>query len=153
MGTNVNDDQLREMLATVKTIAVVGIKSSEGDDAYRVPRYMQAHGYRIVPVSPKLDSVLGEPAFGRLAQFDGPVDLVNLFRASQHIPAHTQEILALSPRPTAVWMQLGIRDDASAQRLEEAGIQVVQDRCLMVDHRRLFCGSAPPGTPTPSGDA
>ena len=135
------DAELRELLRRVRSIAVLGIKDGADDDAFRVPRYMQAHGYRIIPVNPKLATVLGEPAKAKLAEIAGGVDLVNVFRASQHVPAHVDEILALSPRPLAVWLQLGIRNDEAAARLAAAGIAVVQDRCLMVEHRRLL-GSA-----------
>jgi hypothetical protein len=134
------DGELAEILAAVHTIAVVGIKDGPGEDAYRVPRYLQEHGYRIVPVNPKLDSVLGEPVFATLRDVGGAgvaIDLVSLFRASDNVAPHVDEILALSPRPRAVWMQLGIHHGPSAARLREAGIQVVQDRCIMVEHRRL----------------
>jgi len=136
------DAELRELLRRVRSIAVLGMKDGADDDAFRVPRYMQAHGYRIIPVNPKLATVLGEPAKAKLAEMPGGVDLVNVFRASQHVPAHVDEILALSPRPLAVWLQLGIRHDEAAARLAAAGIAVVQDRCLMVEHRRLLGSSA-----------
>ena len=132
-----DDDALREIMDRCHTIAVVGIKAGADDDAYKVPKYMQAHGYRIVPISPKLDAVLGERAVTSLGALREPVDLVNLFRAPQHLPAHTDEILALDPLPFAVWFQLGIRHDESAARLRAAGIRVVQDKCLMVEHARL----------------
>ena len=138
---NPGDDELRELLASVRTIAVVGIKAGVRDDAFRVPQYLQAHGYRIIPVNPKLDRVLGEPAVSSLAAIRDPVDLVNLFRASRHIPGHVDEVLALPSPPRAVWMQLGIRHDSEARRLERAGVAVVQDRCLMVEHDRLLSGS------------
>ena len=133
-----SDDGLRELLEASRTIAVVGIKNDESEDAYRVPLYMQHQGHRILPVNPKLGLVLGEPAAGSLAEIEIPVDLVNLFRAPDHIPAHVDEILAMQPRPRAVWMQLGIVHGASAARLRAEGIQVVQDRCIMVEHRRLL---------------
>jgi predicted CoA-binding protein len=132
------DDATRELLEQVRTIAVVGIKAGEADDAFRVPRYLQQHGYRIVPVNPRLERVLGERALDSLAELAEPVDLVNVFRAPASLPGHTDEILRLDPAPRAVWLQLGIRHDESARRLEAAGIAVVQDRCLMVEHRRLF---------------
>jgi len=135
---NETEAELREILRDASTIAVVGIKDLEIEDAYRVPQYMQLHGYRVVPVNPKLDRVLGQRAFKSLREVDEPVDLVNLFRASDHIPAHVDEILAMSPRPKAVWLQLGIQNGAAAARLREAGIAVVQDRCIMVEHRRLL---------------
>jgi predicted CoA-binding protein len=133
-----SDGELRELLASTRTIAVVGIKADESEDAFRVPAYLQQRGYRIVPVNPKLERVLGERAHRSLADVDVPVDLVNLFRAPDHIPAHVDEILGMQPRPKAVWMQLGIVHGSSAARLRGAGIQVVQDRCIMVEHRRLL---------------
>lgn len=137
-GAAESDDDLRELLDSSRTIAVVGIKDVDSEDAYRVPLYLQRHGYRIVPVNPKLTRVLGERAVASLAEVHVPVDLVNLFRAPDHIPAHVDEILAMRPRPRAVWMQLGIVHGASAARLRAERIRVVQDRCIMVEHRRLL---------------
>ena len=133
-----SDEKRARLLESARTIAVVGIKDREDEDAFRVPLYMQRAGYRILPVNPKLDRVLGEACHASLGEIDEPIDIVNLFRASEHIPAHVDEILDLEPRPAAVWMQLGIQHGPSAQRLREAGIDVVQDRCIMVDHRRLL---------------
>jgi predicted CoA-binding protein len=133
-----SDDALRELLERVQSIAVVGIKAGPGDDAFRVPRYMQEHGYRILPVSPKLDQVLGQPCVPSLTSLEDTPDLVNLFRASAHIPGHVDEILSLLEKPVGVWLQLGIRNPDATRRLEEAGITVVEDRCLMVEHRRLL---------------
>ena len=132
------DADITALLERVRSIAVVGIKAGHDDDAFEVPAYMQAHGYRILPVSPKLDQVLGEPCVAALPDLTETPDLVNLFRASAHIPAHTDEILALEPRPLGVWMQLGIHSAESAKRLADAGIAVVENRCLMVEHRRLL---------------
>jgi predicted CoA-binding protein len=133
-----SDEELREILTSTRSIAVVGIKIGAPDDAHRVPRYMQERGYRIVPVNPRLEQALGEPAFASLCDLREPIDLVNLFRAAEHVPAHVDEILAMDPRPRAVWMQLGIRSERAGQRLAAEGIRVVQDRCLMVEHRRLL---------------
>jgi predicted CoA-binding protein len=132
------DERMREILERCRTIAVVGIKAGPDDDAFRVPAYMQRRGYRIAPVSPKLASVLGEPCVPSLRDVAMPIDLVNLFRAPAHLPGHVDEILALSPLPFAAWFQLGIRHDEAAARLEAAGVRVVQDRCLMVEHARLL---------------
>jgi len=138
-----SDSELRDLLRHTTTIAVLGIKDAPEQDAHRVPAYLQARGYRILPVNPRLAAqpVLGVRAVASLAELGETPDLVNVFRAPRFVPAHTDEILALRPRPKAVWLQLGIRDDASARRLEEAGIAVVQDRCILVEHRRLV-GSA-----------
>lgn len=133
-----SDESLADLLRETRTIAVVGIKDHPEEDAYRIPLYMQQAGYRILPVNPKLDRVLGEPCFPDLGAVDETIDLVNLFRASDHVSGHVDEILALEPRPRAVWMQLGIHNGEAAQRLRDAGIFVVQDRCIMVDHRRLL---------------
>ena len=136
-----NDDTTSKMIAklleSAATIAVVGIKDRESEDAFRVPQYMQGAGYRIVPINPKVDTVLDEPCRSSLSEIDEKIDIVNLFRASEHIEGHVDEILALDPRPGAVWMQLGIHHGPSAQRLRAAGIEVIQDRCIMVDHKRL----------------
>lgn len=139
-----DEPRIRALLEDAKTIAVVGIKDRESEDAFRIPQYLQRAGYRIVPVNPKLSHVLGEKCVSDLSQVDVPVDVVNLFRASEHVPAHVDEILRMHPLPKVVWMQLGIHHGPSAQRLRDAGIAVVQDRCIMVDHRRLFGGAAAP---------
>lgn len=133
-----SDEGLRRLLSAARTVAVIGIKDRASEDAFRIPQYLQQAGYRIVPINPKLESVLGERCRATLAEVDGAIDIVNLFRASEHVPGHVDEILALQPRPKAVWMQLGISHGPSAQRLRDAGIEVVQDRCIMVDHKRLF---------------
>ena len=133
-----DDATLREILRTDRRLAVLGIKEGAGEDAFRVPAYMQSHGYELLGVNPKLQQVLGAPCVASLADLPGPVDLIDVFRAIPHIPAHTDEILALPQRPRTVWLQLGIRDDESAARLEAAGIRVVQDRCILVEHRRLL---------------
>ncbi|HPG27777.1 MAG TPA: CoA-binding protein [Myxococcota bacterium] len=135
-----SDKALTALLQSSRRIAVVGIKADESADAHRIPRYLQQAGYEILPVNPKLDHVLGARCVATLAEVEGPIDIVNLFRASDHIPAHVDEILALPTKPRAVWMQLGIHHGPSARRLREAGIEVVQDRCMMVDHRRLIGG-------------
>ena len=137
-----SDAELRDLLQRTKTVAVLGIKDAPSEDAHRVPAYLQAHGYRLLPVNPKLAgrAVLGVRAVASLAELAEAPDLVNVFRAPQYVAGHADEILALQPRPRAVWLQLGIRDDASARRLEAAGIAVVQDRCIMVEHRRLVGG-------------
>jgi predicted CoA-binding protein len=134
----VNDRELSEILTRAHTIAVVGIKDREAEDAYLIPQYLQRHGYRILPVNPKLGTVLEERCVPHLADLTDPVDIVNLFRAIDHISAHTDEILAMAPRPKAVWMQLGIHHGTAAAALRAADIEVVQDLCIMVEHRRLM---------------
>jgi hypothetical protein len=132
------DERTRDLLREVQTIAVLGIKADPSEDAYRVPAYLQRAGYRLLPVNPKLAAVLGEPCVPGLGALAEAPDLIDVFRAPHHLPGHVDEILALPTPPKAVWFQQGIRDDASAARLARAGIAVVQDRCLMVEHARLL---------------
>ena len=132
-----NDRELRALLEGTHSIAVLGIKDGAHDDAFRVPRYLQRAGFAIRPVSPKLREVLGERAVASLAELDEPVDMINVFRAPANIPAHVDEILALRHKPKSVWLQLGIAHPATA-KLEAAGIAVVENLCLMVEHARLF---------------
>ncbi len=134
------EENLRDILESAQTIAVVGIKANESEDAHRIPRYLQDQGAKIIPINPKLEEVLGEPALSSLDQVTERVDLVNLFRAPEHIQSHVREILAMPNRPRTVWMQLGIYHGAAAAQLRAAGIRVVQDRCIMVEHRRLANG-------------
>lgn len=132
---------LRNLLAQTRTIAVLGIKTEaqRGQAAFYVPQYLQSAGYEVIPVPvyyPETTEILGRAVYRTLADIPDPVDLVNVFRRPSDIPPHVDDILAKKPR--AVWFQLGIRNDEAAMRLAEAGIQVVQDRCIMVDHRDLL---------------
>jgi hypothetical protein len=121
-------------------IAVLGIKpeSRAGAPAFYVPEYMLRQGYDIVPVPvyyPEVTEILGRRVYRSLGDVPGPIDMVNVFRRPRDIPPHVPDILAAKPR--AVWLQLGITHAEAAEALARAGIQVVQDRCLMVEHRRL----------------
>ncbi|HEY0778571.1 MAG TPA: CoA-binding protein [Gemmatirosa sp.] len=127
--------EIRTLLGAVHRVAVLGIKiAATGAPAYYVPAYAQRAGYEVIPVPvyyPDVTEILGAPVYRRLADVPGPIDLVNVFRRPQDIPAHVDDILAVRPR--AVWFQLGIRHDAVAERLAREGIDVVQDRCLLVE--------------------
>lgn len=126
-------------LERLRSVAVVGIKPREsGAPAYYVPEYAQQAGYRIIPVPtyyPEMTEVLGEPVYRTLADIPGAVDIVQLFRRPADIPAHLDDILA--KRPSMVWMQLGIRHDEVAEQLARAGIDVVQDRCMLVELKAM----------------
>src|SRR5262249_24290664 len=104
------------------------------------PAYLASHGYRILPVNPRLGgrAVHGEASVDALAALAAPIDVLDVFRRPEDLPGHADEILAMSPRPAVVWFQLGIRHDGAAERLARAGIRVVQDRCMMPEHRRLM---------------
>lgn len=137
----INDSNgIRELLHETKVIAVLGIKpeSHDGQAAFYVPAHMAAAGYEIIPVPvyyPEVTEILGKPVFRKLADIGRPIDMVNVFRRPGDIPPHIDDILAAKPK--SVWFQLGIRNDEAARRLAEAGIKVVQDRCLMVEEGRL----------------
>jgi predicted CoA-binding protein len=132
---------LRNLLQRTKTVAVLGIKTEAQADqaAFYVPRYLQSAGYEVIPVPvyyPDATEILGRKVYRRLSDIPGAVDLVNVFRRPSDIAPHVDDILA--KKPLAVWFQLGIRNDEAALKLAEAGMQVVQDRCIMVDHRNLL---------------
>jgi len=137
----INDSKgILALLRETRTIAVLGIKpeSHNGQAAYYVPAHMAAAGYEIIPVPvyfPDLTEILGKKVFRKVADIGRPVDMVNVFRRPGDIPPHVDDIIAA--RPKSVWFQLGIRNDEAARRLAEAGIKVVQDRCLMVEEGRL----------------
>jgi predicted CoA-binding protein len=127
------------LLARVHRIAVLGIKTEAqaGQPAYDVPRYLDGAGFEIIPVPvyyPEVTTILGKPVYRRLVDVPGDLDLVDVFRRAKDLAAHVDDILA--KRPRAVWFQLGIRNDPVAERLAAEGIDVVQNRCLMVEHRR-----------------
>ena len=127
------------LLAGTRRVAVLGIKTeAQGNQpAFTVPEYLVAAGLEVVPVPvyyPAVTTILGAPVYRRLVDVPGNLDLVNVFRRPADVPAHVDDILA--KRPRAVWLQLGIRNEAAAERWVAAGIDVVQDRCILVEHRR-----------------
>ena len=130
-----DDAGIRALLERTKRIAVLGIKTPEsGQPAYYVAEYAKRAGYDIVPVPvyyPEVTEILGEPVYRSLAAIPGEIDMVDVFRRARDIDAHVDDILA--KRPASVWFQLGIRNDAVAERLAREGIDVVQDRCLLVE--------------------
>ncbi len=128
------DNQVREILLTIKTIAIVGAKP-DGGPAERIPAYLHQHGYKVIPVNPKLLEVAGIESVANLDDA-GPVDAVVFFRRAEAIPGHRDEMLRAKPH--VGWMQLDIRNPEEAAIWDENGIDVVQDRCIMVEHRRLI---------------
>jgi uncharacterized protein len=132
--------EIAELLRATRRIAVLGMKTEAqaGQPAFYVPEYLHHAGFEIVPVPvyyPDVTEILGLPVVRRLADVDPPADMVNVFRRPQDVPQHLDDLL--EARPRSVWMQSGIRHEGVARRLAEAGIRVVQDRCLMIEHRLL----------------
>ncbi len=132
--------QIAELLRNTKRIAVLGIKpeSHYSQPAFYVPKYMQNSGFEIVPVPvyyPDVTEILGEKVYRDLRDVPSEIDMVNVFRRDTDIPKHVDEIIEAKPK--SVWVQLGIRNDAAAEAFARAGIKVVQDLCLMVEHRAL----------------
>ena len=133
-------DQIAALVRETCTIAVLGIKpeSHTSQAAFYVPKYMQNAGYRIIPVPvyyPEVIEILGEKVYRKLVDIPEEIDMVNIFRRPQDIPPHVDDIIA--KRPKSVWFQLGIVNDAAAEQIAAAGIKVVQDKCLMVEHRYI----------------
>ena len=134
---------IRDLVMKTQRIAVLGIKTEAQADqpAFYVPKYLVMAGFEVIPVPvyyPEVIELLGKRVYRRLTEIPGNIDLVDVFRRSQDINGHVEEILA--KKPTAVWFQSGIRNDAAAETLAKAGIKVVQDRCLMVEHRLVAKG-------------
>jgi hypothetical protein len=130
--------QIKQLLENTKRIAVLGIKQNPDQPAHYVPEYAQQAGYEIVPVPvyhKDLTEMHGEKVYRKLSEIPGDIDMVNVFRRPVDIPQHVDDIIAKKPR--SVWFQLGIRNDAAAERLARAGIDVVQDHCLMVELRKI----------------
>ncbi len=127
-----------EILRKYRTVAVVGISSREDQPSHRVARYLKEHGYRIIPVTPRETEVLGEKCYPDLCSVPQPVEVVDIFRRPKQVPRVVAE--ALYNGAKVVWMQEGIVHEAAARRAREAGLEVVMDRCMMVEHRKLTGG-------------
>jgi predicted CoA-binding protein len=130
---------VREIVSKARRVAVLGIRTEEHSmkPAFYVASYLASAGVEVVPVPvyhPDAETILGRKVYFRIADVPGHIDIVDVFRRAQDIDAHVEDIIAA--RPAAVWFQSGIRNERAAERLARAGIKVVQDRCLMVDHRR-----------------
>lgn len=132
------DETVRTLLTPGKTIAIIGAKDRPGTDVDMVGRAMIEAGFHVIPVHPARPRVWDLPACRSLAEVTEPIDIVNLFRAPQHCPAHAAEVLALPRRPACFWMQLGVASLEASLLLAPSGVIVVEDRCIMVEYRRLW---------------
>ncbi|MGE5578346.1 MAG: CoA-binding protein [Syntrophothermus sp.] len=138
MSKNVltSDEEIKQLIGSAKTIAVVGLSKDPNKDSYRVAKYLQDHGYKIIPVNPTISEVLGEKAYPSLKEVPGPVDIVDVFRRPEDVPPIAEAAAGIKAK--ALWMQLGIVNDSAAKTAADAGLKVVMDRCLKVEHGRLM---------------
>jgi uncharacterized protein len=129
---------LRRILKETRTIAVVGLSADWYRPSYFAAKYMQEHGYRVIPVNPKYESILGEKCYKSLRDIPEPVDLVDVFRKTQDVGPIADDAIAI--RAKVLWQQLGVKNEAAAQKARAAGLEAVMDRCVKIEHGRLFGG-------------
>lgn len=132
-----SEGEIRDLLTKARTIAVVGLSADPSRDSNGVARFLQRNGYRIIPVNPTLqEPVLGEQPYASLRDIDVPIDIVDIFRRGEFVPEIVADAVAIGA--PVVWMQLGVVNEEAAARAKEAGIGVVMDRCIAIEHRRLM---------------
>src|SRR5262249_1777881 len=134
--TNPSADEIRDLLRSTHTIAVVGLSDNPGRASHHVAAYLQDHGYRIIPVNPTVTEVLVEKAYPRLEDVPEPIDLVDVCRRPEHMPGIVDAAIKVGAK--AVWLQLGIVHEEVAAKAQAAGLRVVQDRCTLIEHGRLI---------------
>jgi predicted CoA-binding protein len=132
----VTDDELRQILSEARTIASVGLSGNPSKESYGVAAYLKEHGYRIVPVNPSADQILGSKAFPDLLSVPEPVDVVQLFRPSDEVLPFVRQAIQIGAK--VIWMQSGISNEDAAAQAESAGARVVMDHCMRAEHRRLI---------------
>ena len=130
--------KLRRILGRYRTLAVVGLSANWYRPSYFAAKYMQEHGYRVIPVNPMYDTVLGEKCYKSLRDIPGPVDIVDCFRKSEEIPALAADAIAMGAK--VLWMQLGVESSEARRKAEAAGLEVVENHCVKIEHARLFGG-------------
>lgn len=133
-----DSDKLRRLLRTSRNIAVVGLSAQWHRPSYFAAKYLQEHGYRVIPVNPTYPEILGEKSYKRLADIPERVDVVDCFRKSSEIPAIADEAIAIGAK--VLWMQLGVENAEARRKAEAAGLEVVENRCMKIEHGRFFGG-------------
>jgi predicted CoA-binding protein len=132
---NATSEEIAGILRSARTVAVVGLSNDPGRDSHRIAAYLQAHGYRIFPINPKVEQVLGEKAYPDLKSVPEKIDVVDIFRKPAAIPAVVDEAISVGAK--TVWMQLGLAHNEAADKARQAGLEVVMNKCMMVEHRKL----------------
>jgi predicted CoA-binding protein len=133
---NTSDEKLRSILESTRTIAVVGISGNPDQVNHTVPKYLLSQGYKIIPVNPTIDEVLGEKAYSDLLAIDSPVDVVEIFRRNEAVPEIVDQAIKIGAK--VIWMQEGVMNEIAAETAREAGLEVVMDTCMRATHKRLF---------------
>lgn len=133
-----DSEKIRRILLRNKTLAIVGLSAQWHRPSYFAAKYMQEHGYRVIPVNPMYDEILGEKCFKSLRDIPHPVDVVDCFRKSAEIPALAEDAIAIGAK--VLWMQIGVKSEAARARAEAAGLEVVENRCVKIEHGRFFGG-------------
>ena len=134
----IDSNELRRILKQCKTIAVVGLSANDMRPSYFAAKYMQDHGYRIIPVNPNYDEILGEKCYPDLASIPEPVDMVDLFQRADRVMPFVEQAIEIGAR--VVWLQLGVINEEAAKLASDAGLEVVMDRCVKIEYARLFGG-------------
>ena len=129
------NSEIIQILKKSKTIAVVGMSKNPDKAAHRIPKYLQSVGYRVIPVNPTADEILGEKAYKSLEEIPTPIDIVDVFRPSEHTPPIVKSAIKLKPK--LIWLQLGIANEESKTTASENGIAYVENKCLMVEHKKI----------------
>ncbi|HXF79773.1 MAG TPA: CoA-binding protein [Usitatibacter sp.] len=133
-----DSDKVRRILKGSRTVAVVGLSAQWHRPSFFAAKYLQEHGYRVIPVNPGYETILGERSYKRLADIPEKVDVVDCFRKASEIPALAEEAIAIGAK--VLWMQLGVENREARARAEAAGLQVVENRCMKIEHGRFFGG-------------
>ena len=131
-----DDNEIKKILTDYKNIAVVGASRDPSKASYAVSKYLKEHGYKIFPVNPYTDNILGEKAYHSLSEIKEPVDIVDIFRPASEVYAIVKEVIKLKPK--VIWMQLGIKSIKTSKLAEKNNIDAIMDRCIMAEHKRLF---------------
>ena len=132
---NATLEEISEILRKYRTVAVIGMSKNSEKDAYRIPEYLKKNGYRVIPVNPSAEEILGEKSYKRLIDVPGEIDIVDVFRPSEDIPNYVDDVIAKKPK--VFWEQLGIHNTEAEEKIRAAGIKIVFDRCMYREHDRI----------------
>ena len=133
--SNASEQEIFDILRKYKTVAVIGMSKNPEKDAYMIPLVLKNSGYKVIPVNPTADEILGEKSYKRLADVPGDVDIVNVFRPSEDVPNYVADVV--SKKPKVFWEQLGIHNEAAEEKIASAGVKIVYDRCMKIELRKM----------------